>query len=103
MLDMAIEPSLVCGFYVLVRHGDEGPSTQIKLLRVWGITTDTRGDPSSMKQISNVVIPKCKHGSELFYEFPTATFANIISFEFVSNYGGVELCTPQIRITKYQQ
>ena len=100
LFDIVIEPSLVCGFYLIIKHGDEGLSTQIKALRVLAIMTDFRGDASSMRQILSLVIPKCKPGTELYYEFLQPTYANVITMEFVSNYGGVELCIPQIRICK---
>jgi len=100
MLDICIEPTVVIGFYVMIRHGEEGLSTQVKLMRIVGITTDSHGDLSTMRQISNIILPKCKAGTELFYEFPTPETANIVTFEFVSNYGGNELCTPQIRLVK---
>lgn len=104
ILDMCIDPVQICGFSVVVRHGEEGISTQVmstifffllsfktlilkvKVIRVIGITTDAGGEMSSVKQLSKIIIPKCKPNTELHYYFPTPTTANIVTFEFVSSY-----------------
>ena len=72
------------------RHGEEGCSTQVKQIRVVGIITDPKGEMVSLRQICKTLIPMVKASTELFFQFPSPTTSNIVTFEFLSNYGGVE-------------
>lgn len=87
---MCIEPVLLSGFSILVRHGDEGVASQVKLIRVVGITTDVKGEMVSLRQLFKVIVPKVRPNSELHYDFNSPILANIVTFEFLSNYGGQE-------------
>lgn len=60
----------------------------MKLVRIVGITTDSKGEMSSLKPLSKTIIPKCKANTELHFYFATPNLANIVTFEFVSYYGG---------------
>ena len=102
ILDMCIEPMIIGGFSVLIRHGDEGPSTQIKLIRVVGITTDAKGEMTALRQICRVVVPKSKPNVELYFDLAVPTQANIITFEFLSNYGALEQVPPKVSLYQYQ-
>jgi hypothetical protein len=95
---MCIEPMTVAGFSVLIRHGEEGPSTQVKSIRVVGIVTDGKGEMVAMRQICRVIIPKSKANAELYFDFATPTQANIVTFEFLSNYGGTEQVPPKVAL-----
>jgi hypothetical protein len=100
---MCIEPVSICGFSVLVRHGEEGTSTQVRAVRVYGITTDAKGDMVAFNQISRVIVPKCKSNTELYYDFSAPTLVNIVTFEFVSNYGAVEQIPPKVALYYYEK
>jgi hypothetical protein len=60
------------------------------MIRVVGITTDAKGEMTALRQICKIVVPKVKANTELFFDFAQPTIANIVTFEFVSNYGGTE-------------
>jgi len=98
ILDMCIEPVLISGFSLLIRHGDEGAAAQVKLIRVIGITTDQKGEMVSLRQICRTVIPKVRANTELYVDFNTATQANIITFEFLCSYGAAEQVPPKIAL-----
>ncbi len=70
----------------------------MKLIRVVGITTDAKGEMASLRQICRMVIPKTKTNTELYFDFGTPTQANIVTFEFLSNYGGTEQVPPKVAL-----
>lgn len=101
ILDMCIESVSISGFSVLVRHGEEGTNTQVKAIRVFGITTDAKGEMVGFNQIARVIVPKCKANTELYYDFNEPTLVNIVTFEFINNYGAVEQIPPKVALYYY--
>jgi hypothetical protein len=93
----AAQPS---GFSLVIHHGEEGHCSQIKAIRVIGITTNNQGQVSSMKQILQVLVPLSKAGTALFYPLVDAQKmqVNMLTFEFRSNYGGKETSPPSLTI-----
>lgn len=86
---MCIDPVMISGFSVLIRHGEEGYKTQVKQIRVVGITTDQRGEMVSLRQICKLVIPLLsKPSAELVYDFssPTVAVSIFISLSHTSEH-----------------
>ncbi|PRP77728.1 SAC9 protein-like protein [Planoprotostelium fungivorum] len=99
ILDIHVDPSpSVVGLSVQVKHGEDGVDTQVKTIRVIGTTTNARGDLLELTQLGRFVIPKTKHNTELHFAFERPTSANIITVEFLSNYGGFEQVPPKITL-----
>lgn len=126
MIDICIEPSTVTGFVALVRHGDEGYLSQVKLIRVLAIVTgEAKGEIVSFRPVGRFVLPKARPRTYLCFEFssspssssssssssspsssssstpsscatPAPLRANILTFQFLSNYGGRETQPPKI-------
>lgn len=74
----------------------QGVGSQVRLIRVIGMVTESKEEMGSLRQIGKFVVPKTQSKSHLCYEFATPPKANVISFQFLANYGGKELCPPKI-------
>ncbi len=97
MIDIAVELCTITGFVVLVRHGEEGVSSQVKLIRVLGIVTgDSKGAIVSFSAVGRFVVPKAKAKTYLCFEFPVPQRVNVLTFQFLSNYGAKEIQPPKI-------
>lgn len=93
--DISIGPGkgLIQGFTICVEHGEEGTSAQVRLLRVSGISVNSRGDPEKVFPLGVFVVPMCKSGTVLSYAFNSVREANIIRIEHYANYGHKDAIT----------
>ena len=73
------------------------------MIRVIGMVTDAKEEMGSLRQIGKFIVPKTKQKTMLCYEFMMPPKANVISFQFLSNYGGKEVCAPKIYLFSAQK
>lgn len=119
MIDICVDPSSpIAGFIAMVKHGhEEGVLSQTKLVSVLAmVTSESKGEVISFRQIGRFILPKTLPKTCLGFEFTSETTpsqsspsppslalsqsrsvqANILRFQFLSNYGGRETQPPKI-------
>lgn len=75
------------GFVLAVEHGEEGITSQVRALRVSLINCSSHNVPERRMELGKFVIPKCKHGTLLTYEFEWQSEGNALRFSYNTNYG----------------
>lgn len=70
-----------------MEHGEEGISTQVRALRVSLINSSSHNNPERRMELGKYVIPKCKQGTVLIYEFELKSEGNGLRFSYNTNYG----------------
>lgn len=93
-----MSPQEIVGFTLQIRHSELGIQSQVREVRVVGVTTDSKGSMMSSRQLMRFIVPKTKNGAELSYDFPSVSSSNLFTFEFLSNYGSPEQVPPKITL-----
>jgi len=90
ILDIAVDRgSQPTGFAIELRHGDSGVANQVRIVRVTAVSTNHKAEITNFHLICRVIVPKTAANSTLFFGFPAPVpVVNIITFEFLSCYGG---------------
>eukprot|EP00761_Pharyngomonas_kirbyi_P010055 gb/GECH01010073.1/.p1 GENE.gb/GECH01010073.1/~~gb/GECH01010073.1/.p1 ORF type:complete len:1568 (+),score=218.06 gb/GECH01010073.1/:1-4704(+) len=101
-LDISIDDAnqFLSGFIVDIKHGTEGPSSQVKSIRVSLLMgSENETDVANHEVVGEFVIPKVAPGTVLTYEFGQLfTHPRVARFEFLSNHGGKELITGRVSL-----
>jgi len=96
--DIGLDLTLISGFCVTVKHGDDGYLSQVKMIRVQILYTDPKGAVLHQYSVGKFVIPKAQPATQMYFEFKKPIKGNIVSFEFLCNYGGQEICPSKINL-----
>jgi len=96
--DIGLDLTLITGFCVTIKHGDDGYLSQVKMIRVQILYTDPKGAVLHQYSVGKFVIPKAQPATQMYFEFKKPIKGNIVSFEFLCNYGGREICPSKINL-----
>lgn len=98
-LRIASGGAAVAGFTMTVKHGEVGDRSQCRLLHVRGLTmVAEKQQKESMIDVSEIqtfVVPMCKAGTQLSFDFSRLYSHNVFVFQFLLSYGG-DMCPPKI-------
>jgi len=68
------------------------------MIRVQILYTDPNGAVLHQYSVGKFVIPKAQLSTQMYFEFKKPIKGNIVSFEFLCNYGGHEICPSKINL-----
>eukprot|EP00164_Ancoracysta_twista_P003230 GFYU01004316.1.p1 GENE.GFYU01004316.1~~GFYU01004316.1.p1 ORF type:complete len:1457 (+),score=347.58 GFYU01004316.1:158-4528(+) len=97
ILDVGLDAMDVDGFCFPVTHDEkEGVVSQVKTIRITGFKTKkASGQIVSQHDLGTFTVPKVAPRTPLYYDFPERVNVNLITFEFLKNYGGETTSSPK--------
>ncbi|KAN0031990.1 hypothetical protein ACTFIV_005863 [Dictyostelium citrinum] len=93
-------PNNIRGFSLIITHDEnEGVKSQVKGISISFYSVNQKNELSSHQYLSQILVPKCRLSSTLYFDFPIPLPPNyILAFEFISNYGGKTNSFPKVNL-----
>ena len=99
-VDIGVDPWQLKGIVLTVRHGESGPDSQVKAIRVTACGKDAKKKViSSYVRAGQFTVPLVAHETKLAFDFERPiTKANVVSVRMLYSYGGGVVEPPKISL-----